>query len=207
MDRLDPALLRPGRIDRKIPYSLATKEQAAALFVHFFPKLNSSKDAVDSIALAAETEGNISYEEFIAKLSEAFASHVPPDEFSTAELQGYLLGCKKQPEQAVAGIAEWIEQERQYKQERRDREEATKRKAKEKRESLTRPNALPVPPTLPSGASSLPLLLPTVGQTAENLLTGVINDEQPLSPSPAYEASEGTTDAGQRGEDSDVPKT
>ncbi|KAJ7745365.1 P-loop containing nucleoside triphosphate hydrolase protein [Mycena metata] len=37
IDRLDGALLRPGRIDRRVQYELATPPQAHALFNRFFP--------------------------------------------------------------------------------------------------------------------------------------------------------------------------
>ncbi|KAJ7174695.1 P-loop containing nucleoside triphosphate hydrolase protein [Mycena filopes] len=37
IDRLDGALLRPGRIDRRVQYELATAPQAHALFLRFFP--------------------------------------------------------------------------------------------------------------------------------------------------------------------------
>lgn len=122
----------------------------------------------------------MSYVEHIAKLSETFASHVPSDEFSTAEIQGYLLGCKGQPDQAVVGVAGWV------KQETREKEEAYERKAKDKRKQSTHPNT--APPAMTSGTSYLPPLLPNVQQTELVIAT---NDEKPLSPSPAYEASEG----------------
>lgn len=180
MDRLDPALHRPGRIDKKIAYSLATKSQAAALFTHFFPnpKLSSLNVTEDSAGLVTGSEDNASYGEHIAKLSETFASHVPSDEFSTAEIQGYLLGCKGQPEQAVMGAVGWI------KQERREKEEAYERQAKEKRKLSA------MAPAMASGTSYLPSLLPNVEQTTGQLVMTTI-DEKPLSPSPAYEASEG----------------
>ncbi|KAJ7473198.1 P-loop containing nucleoside triphosphate hydrolase protein [Mycena latifolia] len=37
IDRLDPALLRPGRIDHKVAYELSTAGQARALFLRFSP--------------------------------------------------------------------------------------------------------------------------------------------------------------------------
>lgn len=36
-ERLDPALIRPGRVDVEVEFGNATREQAARLFSHFFP--------------------------------------------------------------------------------------------------------------------------------------------------------------------------
>ena len=61
-------------------------------------------------------------------MAEKFAQGVPEHEFSTAELQGYLLTCKKEPEQAVEGVSGWVMQERKDRADREVRE--AERKAK-----------------------------------------------------------------------------
>jgi chaperone BCS1 len=44
--------------------------------------------------------------------SAAFAAEFPDDEFTIAELQGYLLLHKKDPDGAMKGLKKWIESER-----------------------------------------------------------------------------------------------
>lgn len=129
---MDPALLRPGRIDRKIPYHLATKEQAAALFTRFFSP-GCISESIETGALTGKIEGKHDVQ-LITNLSKSFASQVPSHEFSVAELQGYLLGFKKQAEEAAVGVAAWIEQERQYKRE--EEEKANERRSKEQQEKM-----------------------------------------------------------------------
>jgi len=70
----------------------------------------------------------------LLKLAETFAAGVPQHEFSTAELQGYLLSCKRTPESAAAGIDVWVEQERVERQKREEREEKRKQKLREAKE-------------------------------------------------------------------------
>ncbi|KAJ3746215.1 P-loop containing nucleoside triphosphate hydrolase protein [Lentinula detonsa] len=137
IDRLDPALIRPGRIDRKIPYSLATKEQAAALFIHFFPldSISSTNPHSDCPEAGILNKSKETHEAQAIQLSKTFASQVPPHEFSIAELQGYLLGYKNEPERAAVEIIAWTEQEREYK--RGERERVNKKiKEKEKKEAM-----------------------------------------------------------------------
>ncbi|KAJ8518218.1 hypothetical protein ONZ45_g4660 [Pleurotus djamor] len=82
VDRLDAALLRPGRIDKRIRYNLADAQQVRSLFLRFFPASRfgtaSQKSSFDLSALVEE-----------------FCASIPPEEFSVAELQGYLLAHKK----------------------------------------------------------------------------------------------------------------
>ncbi|CCG81549.1 putative BCS1-like ATPase [Taphrina deformans PYCC 5710] len=85
LDRLDDALIRPGRVDMRIEFTLASTEDIKALFCNFF-----SGDAVTSLA------GD-------------FAARVEEGRFSIAALQGYLMTHKDDPRAAIAHIGEWTE--------------------------------------------------------------------------------------------------
>lgn len=132
IDRFDPALMRPGRIDVKIPYQLATQEQAAALFARFYPKSLAEESVEKSVA--SESHFGSEKQVDIHILAERFSSSVPQHEFSTAELQGFLLSCKHEPLRAAEGVGAWVEQERKDKLEREKREEEAKEKKKKKKE-------------------------------------------------------------------------
>jgi mitochondrial chaperone BCS1 len=75
IERLDPALIRPGRADVKLAFGNATAAQAGHLFARFFPK---------------EIE-----------LARAFAGRLEDRRFSMATLQDYLMLHRRDPAQAV----------------------------------------------------------------------------------------------------------
>ncbi|KAJ6596132.1 P-loop containing nucleoside triphosphate hydrolase protein [Mycena vulgaris] len=112
IDRLDPALLRPGRIDLKVAYGRVEQPQAHALFLRFFPAVRFPGTPAEKLReLAAE-----------------FAADVPAGEFSTAELQGFLQGYKTRPAEAARGVGAWIAAERVEREEREARKEARRQR-------------------------------------------------------------------------------
>lgn len=96
-DSLDPALIRPGRVDYKVLFGYASKEVAGKLFRHVFIK--SPEELVEGEKL---TEADI------PALAEKFAEIVPANELTPAELQGYLLIHRGDPAEAIEGATEWV---------------------------------------------------------------------------------------------------
>lgn len=75
MERLDPALIRPGRADVKLFFGRATADQARRLFERFFPNH--------------------------VHLSHAFAAEIEDGKYSMATLQDFLMLHRRDPEEAV----------------------------------------------------------------------------------------------------------
>ncbi len=115
MDRLDPALLRPGRVDYKLEYFLTSQDQASSLFRRFYPG-----NAIANSTSADSEKPAASYD--IELLSEKFGAGIPPNQFSTAELQGYLLLHKEHPVVAADGTEIWVQAELAAREERKERE-------------------------------------------------------------------------------------
>lgn len=112
---------------------MATRQQAGALYRRFFPEsrfadiVSGAEGSHDEKSLTAQAPLRFH------QLAEKFAECIPEDEFTTAELQGYLLMCKMKPLVALSGVTEWVEQERAEKREREEREARRKEKLREMR--------------------------------------------------------------------------
>ena len=99
-DRLDAALARPGRIDMKVEFKLANRDQIAGLFVRMFDSYPSD-----------EASGKEERQELSARLrasAKEFAGKLPDEELSPAIIQGFLLRRMNQPEKALAEIGELL---------------------------------------------------------------------------------------------------
>jgi chaperone BCS1 len=79
IERLDAALIRPGRIDRKLEVSYADRDQLRRIFVRFFPQANR-------------------------QLAESFAAALPEDQLAMSAVQNYLIRHAESAEDACEEV-------------------------------------------------------------------------------------------------------
>lgn len=89
--RLPRALVRPGRVDLNVYVGLASRPQLRRMFLRFFPGQEA--------------------------LAEQFATLGDGEGLSMAELQGFFMFFKDQPEAAAANAGPWLEARREVHQE------------------------------------------------------------------------------------------
>ncbi|KAK4034439.1 putative mitochondrial chaperone BCS1-B [Parachaetomium inaequale] len=173
IEKLDKALIRPGRVDMIVKFDRADSSMTSQIFRAIYAPLEgddapttstsptttpsaspsssralfqlerSLKSAVPRLTPEEEKKREADAadaarkkEETIAKvdaLAVQFAARIPAHEFSPAELQGYLLKNKRDPEKAVAGAEEWVVATRKEKKEK-ELKEAEEKREREKRE-------------------------------------------------------------------------
>ncbi|KAF9111105.1 hypothetical protein BGX27_005395 [Mortierella sp. AM989] len=131
LERLDEALIRPGRVDVRARFGKATQSQAKELFIKFFPHrppvaTDVTKPSVEPSTLPSDIsvldstscenvipESSIHTSTLSAEQTEIlaaqFAKEIPDHTFSIAQLQGFLMGYKKTPDLAVKHVKEFVE--------------------------------------------------------------------------------------------------
>jgi len=125
-ERLDPALIRPGRVDVHVPFAHATPEQMRKLFAQFYPQAAPESGAA-----------------FAARLVERLAGK----EVSMAALQHFfVISRKRAADEAVASLGEIVEELRA-----RD-DEAARRAADEAANGEPAKVEAAAPPVLPAPA-------------------------------------------------------
>ncbi|KAL1938219.1 hypothetical protein VTO73DRAFT_11863 [Trametes versicolor] len=158
IERLDPALSRPGRMDVWVNFKHATKWQAQGIFKCFFPARSSGAPTAGAPAESSAAAGpagadatvsaaNIAVskrkraahaipllsEDEISELAKRFADAIPENELSVAALQGYLLRNKTRPRECVDEVPAWVISEREMRE--KLKKEKEEREAKEKKEA------------------------------------------------------------------------
>ncbi|EGS19883.1 uncharacterized protein CTHT_0043750 [Thermochaetoides thermophila DSM 1495] len=166
LEKLDKALIRPGRIDMIVKFGKADADMTGAIFRAIYAPLEADeeptaaasrsssrsralrdldnrllKKAVNALTpneerkkAANDDEAQRKKEETIAKvkkLAEEFTTKIPAHEFSPAEIQGFLLKHKRDPEKAVELAEQWVIDTRKERKEKELKEAEEKRKAEE----------------------------------------------------------------------------
>jgi len=108
IENLDNALLRPGRVDVRIQFELATKELAKTLFMQIFSADDQGVISDEKGLLKKAKTTNDPAVVRLRELAEVFADLIPDKKLSPAEIQGFLINWKKSPEQAVVNAEEWV---------------------------------------------------------------------------------------------------
>ncbi|PMD55325.1 uncharacterized protein K444DRAFT_697289, partial [Hyaloscypha bicolor E] len=98
-EKLDPALIRPGRVDHEVEFENATQKQAQELFERMYTTTAVSTKAKDEELVTEE----------LSQMAKEFAKKIPDRVFSPAEIQGFLLKRKKEPRKALLEVEDWIE--------------------------------------------------------------------------------------------------
>ncbi|PON20401.1 mitochondrial chaperone BCS1 [Trichoderma gamsii] len=152
IEKLDKALIRPGRVDMIVPFSLADKTMSESIFRAIYAPFESefastelamkAKDGSSTPKRAEPSEEakerwarqHAEISERIENLSTHFSAKIPEHEFSPAEIQGLLLRHKRSPEEAIEAADAWVIQTRKDKKEKEIQEAEKRRKEREEEE-------------------------------------------------------------------------
>ena len=115
-ERLDPALIRPGRIDYQLKFESATKDQIKRLFLNFYSTINiSSMLPVSSESSASESDhqesdfANHHDNANIIELSEQFSASIPAHTYTMSQIQGLLMRYRADPLAAIQNSISGLE--------------------------------------------------------------------------------------------------
>jgi hypothetical protein len=103
-DRLDPALIRPGRIDYQLYFEEATCDQIRLLFINFYRAiilLNAGIDVNDVIPVDESSEKYQMAMKEVEKLASEFSNQIPDKVYTMSQIQGVFMMYRQDPQQAV----------------------------------------------------------------------------------------------------------
>lgn len=93
---LDEALIRLGRVGRKVYFKLADKDMCSQLFCSIFEQSTEGRGALEKT------------DEMVKRLADKFAVEVPEQVFSPAEILSFLEDHKKSPTDAMVDVKDWV---------------------------------------------------------------------------------------------------
>jgi len=103
VDRLDEALLRPGRVDFQALFGLATQDAIRRLFLRFY-RVEKSSPVEGEEEKIKFRKGKVLPQEELEALASQFSSQVPNGTYSMAKIQGHMMKYRHDPNEALANI-------------------------------------------------------------------------------------------------------
>ncbi|KAL4412155.1 mitochondrial chaperone bcs1 [Colletotrichum abscissum] len=103
IEHLDDALIRSGRVDKKIELQLADADVAQKLFCHVFEQ---SQEELSS------SERRDSNNQEIRQLAVQFADMIPELEFSPADILSFLIANRNSPSGVLNEVERWVSRTR-----------------------------------------------------------------------------------------------
>ena len=127
-EKLDAALIRPGRVDMKIEFGLATRHQMEEIFFRMYWSDDETRDGSRSSTPTLErmSTGEMDSRDVeapvmvmgvhglnkdeVRSMAKEFAGLVPEGKVSPAEVQNFLIARKKSPQKALEEVNGWQEE-------------------------------------------------------------------------------------------------
>lgn len=107
-ENLDAALIRPGRVDLQVAFTLATQDQIHETFMRMYSATSEEQANGGRLPSSkARPVSKITDPETLAGMARKFSEQLPADKFSPAEIQGFLLMRKKDPQRALDDVEKW----------------------------------------------------------------------------------------------------
>jgi hypothetical protein len=142
IDKLDEALIRPGRIDMRVYVGLASQCTVKKLFIKFYEITEEERQKHQQQIGALDPEYPSTQE--LERLADSFSKKIPDKEYSMATIQGHLMDHRRSPQQALAQIQQLhITVESIRKQAKLAEEMSKKKKQKTEKAKQDRKNASP----------------------------------------------------------------
>ncbi|KAF8855973.1 P-loop containing nucleoside triphosphate hydrolase protein, partial [Acephala macrosclerotiorum] len=130
--RLDEALIRPGRVDKKIELGLADNQMTVDLFCAIFkPMKGDAPVPRNALSDVHEAVGNQREEvQRVERWAKEFAARVPELKFSPAGILSFLLVHRKSPKKAIDNVEQLVSKSIRTKSKRSISEDAKPEDAK-----------------------------------------------------------------------------
>ncbi|KAH4220562.1 hypothetical protein HBH70_071420 [Parastagonospora nodorum] len=99
-DALDAALIRPGRIDKKVYFGNMSKSAGKSIYMRLIGRSALAHDAAFTMAE-------------IEQYATEFADKIPANTFTPAQVQNFLQDCRADPLKALREVDAWVAENRE----------------------------------------------------------------------------------------------